>query len=120
MQFTSSSLAKLFNLENFWRSFDAIPSAVSASIAKLDNIVSEKDEILAQLNQDMEENGKFGMIELSPIDATKQFLSRLCVSYVENLKRNISSRFPNIPFMATYMSSLPKFLCQFSFRETNE
>ncbi|CAH3107136.1 unnamed protein product [Pocillopora meandrina] len=83
-------------------SFDAIPSAISACIAKLDKVVSEKDEILSQLSQDMEENGKFGMIELSPNDATTQFLSRLCVSYVENLKKNISSRFPNIPLIAAF------------------
>ena len=63
--------------------------------------MSEKDEILAQLSQDMEENGKFGMIELSPNDATTQFLSRLCVSYVENLKKNIR-RFPNIPLIAAF------------------
>ena len=83
-------------------SFDAIPSAISACIAKLDKVVSEKDEILAQLSQDMEENGKFGMIELSPNDATMQFLSRLCVSYVENLK-NISSRFTNIPTHSCFL-----------------
>ena len=83
-------------------SFDAIPSAISACIAKLDKVVSEKDEILAQLSQDMEENGKFGMIELSPNDVTTQFQSRLCVSYVENLKKNISSRFPNIPLIAAF------------------
>ena len=82
-------------------SFDAIPSVISACIAKLDKVVSEKDEILAQLSQDMEENGKFGMIELSPNDATTQFLSRLCVSYVENLKKNIR-RFPNIPLIAAF------------------
>ena len=58
-------------------SFDAIPSAISACIAKLDKVVSEKDEILAQLSQDMEENGKFGMIELSPNDVTTQFQSQL-------------------------------------------
>lgn len=63
--------------------------------------MSEKDEILAQLSQDMEENGKFGMIQLSPNDATTQFLSRLCVSYVENLKKNIR-RFPNIPLIAAF------------------
>ena len=82
-------------------SFDAIPSVISACIAKLDKVVSEKDEILAQLSQDMEENGKFGMIQLSPNDATTQFLSRLCVSYVENLKKNIR-RFPNIPLIAAF------------------
>lgn len=63
--------------------------------------MSEKDEILAQLSQDMEENGKFGMIQLSPNDATTQFLSRLCVSYVENLKKNIR-HFPNIPLIAAF------------------
>lgn len=50
----------------------------------------------------MEENDKFGMIELSPNDATTQFLSRLCVSYVENLKKNISNRLPNIPIIAAF------------------
>lgn len=83
-------------------SFDAIPSAISACIAKLDKVVSEKDEILAQLSQDMEENGKFGMIELSPNDVTTQFLSCLGISYVQNLKKNISSRFPNIPLIAAF------------------
>ena len=83
-------------------SFDAISSAISACIAKLDKVVSEKDEILARLSKDMEENGKFGMIELSPNDATTQFLSCLCVSYVENLKKDISSRFPNIPLIAAF------------------
>ena len=83
-------------------SFDAIPSAISACIAKLDKVVSEKDEILAQLSQDMEENGKFGMIELSPNDVTTQFLRCLGISYVQNLKKNISSRFPNIPLIAAF------------------
>lgn len=64
--------------------------------------MSEKDEILAQLSRDMEENGKFGMIELSPNYATRQFLSRLCTSYVENLKKNTSIRFPNIPLIAAF------------------
>ena len=55
----------------------------------------------------MEENGKFGMIELSPNDATMQFLSRLCVSYVENLKKNIR-RFPNIPLIAAFLIFNPE------------
>lgn len=70
--------------------------------------MSENDEILAQLSHDMEENGKFGMIELSPNDATTHFLSRLCTSYVENLKKNISSRFPNIPLIAAFSIIIPE------------
>lgn len=48
----------------------------------------------------MESNEKFGMIELLPSEATR-FLSNLCVSYMENLKKNISHRFPDIPLIAS-------------------
>lgn len=84
-------------------SFDAILSATSACIAKLDNVVNEKDQILAQLNPDMEEDGKFGMTKLSPNDVATQFPSDLCVSHVWNLK-NITNRFPNIPLIVTFSS----------------
>ena len=50
----------------------------------------------------MEENGKFGMIKLSPNNATTQFLSCLCAFYVENLKKNICTHFPNIPLIPAF------------------
>lgn len=45
----------------------------------------------------MEQNSKFGMIELSPNETTTQFLSHLHISYAESLKKNISNHSPNIP-----------------------
>ena len=55
----------------------ALLSAVSYCLAKLDDILRRKDEILATPSDDLAENGKFGLLRVQITEASTNFLSGL-------------------------------------------
>ena len=64
-------------LQNGEPSSAALLSAVSYCLAKLDDILRRKDEILATPSDDLAENGKFGLVRVQITEASTNFLSGL-------------------------------------------
>ena len=50
---------------------------MSYCLAKLDDILRRKDEILATPSDDLAENGKFGLVRVQITEASTNFLSGL-------------------------------------------
>lgn len=80
-------------------SFAGLPSAVSYCLAKLDDVVGRKDEILATLCADLAANGKLSLAGITVTEESTTFLSCLITTYVAKLKENISARFPSLPLV---------------------
>ena len=83
-------------------SFAGLPSAVSYCLAKLDDVLRRKDEILATLSVDLSEDGKFGLAGIQITEASTNFLSDLITNYVAKLKENITARFPSLPLVQAF------------------
>ena len=83
-------------------SFAGLPSAVSYCLAKLDDVLRRKDEILATLSVDLSEDGKFGLAGIQITEASTNFLSDLITNYVAKLKENIIARFPSLPLVQAF------------------
>jgi len=83
-------------------SFAGLPSAVSYCLAKLDDVLRRKDEILATLSLDLSEDVKFGLAGIQITEASINFLSDLITNYVAKLKENITARFPSLPLVQAF------------------
>ena len=91
--------------------FAGLPSAVSYCLAKLDDVLKRKDEILRTLSVDLSENGKLALAGIEVTPASTTFLNDLITSYVAKLKENIAARFPSLPLVQAFsifdLQSLP-------------
>ena len=79
--------------------FPGLPSAVSYCLAKLDDVLKRKDEILRTLSVDLSENGKLPPAGMEVTPTSTMFLNALITSYVGKLKENIAARFPSLPLV---------------------
>ena len=82
--------------------FAGLPSAVSYCLAKLDDVLKRKDEILRTLSVDLSENGKLALARIEVTPASAMFLNDLITSYVAKLKENIAARFPSLPLVQAF------------------
>ena len=82
--------------------FAGLPSAVSYCLAKLDDVLKRKDEILRTLSVDLSENGKLALAGIEVTPASTMFLNDLITSYVAKLKENIAARFPSLPLVQAF------------------
>lgn len=82
--------------------FAGLPSAVSYCLAKLDDVLRRKDELLTMLSVDLSENGKLALAGIAITAASTTFLSNLITSYVTKLKENILARFPSLPLVKAF------------------
>lgn len=80
-------------------SFAGLLSAVSYCLAKLNDVLRRKDEILATLSVDLSEDEKFGLAGIQITEASINFLSDLITNYAAKLKENITARFPSLPLV---------------------
>ena len=83
-------------------SLAGLPSAVSYCLAKLDDVLRRKDEILPTMSVDLSEDGKFGLAGIQITEASISFLSDLITNYVAKLKENITARFPSLPLVQAF------------------
>ena len=83
-------------------SFAGLPSAVSYCLAKLNDVLRRKDEILATLSVDLSEDEKLGLAGIQITEASINFLSDLITNYVAKLKQNITARFPSLPLVQAF------------------
>lgn len=81
---------------------EGLPSAVSYCLAKLDDVLRRKDELLTMLSVDLSENGKLALAGIAITAASTTFLSNLITSYVTKLKENILARFPSLPLVKAF------------------
>ena len=75
---------------------------MSYCLARLDDVLRRKDEILATLSVDLSENGKFGLTGIQITEASINFLSNLITNYVAKLKDNITARFRTLPLVQAF------------------